>query len=391
MRVLQVSSHYPPYHTAGAERACAGLAAALAADGHEVQVAAPVPEQPEGPIRVRTLPGGAPRPLRKLVLDYASPAATSALSAIIDDFAPDVVHVHNVYAIGSQLVRAASRRTPTLVTLHDYWPMDVVSPAYRDGQIVYPRRAGIASPWTWMHRRWHRRQLAAAHLVAPSHFLASRVGRALDREVRVLANGLDLPSVVTSAEPRMLYVGRLVPEKGLDTVLPAMVEAARRHGWQIDVVGDGPLRPLLKPRFPSVNWHGRTDPAPFYGAASILIVPSIWPENAPYVVLEGMTRGLTVIAAASGGIPEQIDDGETGFLFGPGDVAQFRTTLERAITQPALCSRIGARAIAGVTALAWPRVAQRHAEIYHRLLSELPRDQATDPSTSVIGLEVPRV
>jgi glycosyltransferase involved in cell wall biosynthesis len=390
MRILQVSSHYPPRHTGGAERACAGLAAALAAAGHEVQVAAPVPEQRNGPVRVRTLPGGGPRLTQKLLFDYASPAATSALSAVIDDFAPDVVHIHNVYGIGSHLVRVASRRAPTLVTLHDYWPMDVVSPAYRDGRLAYPRRARLAAPWASLHRRWHRHQLAGAHLVAPSRFLATRVGHALHRDVAVLTNGLDLPSATTSGEARMLYVGRLVPEKGLDTVLPAMVDAARRHGWQIDVVGEGPLRPLLESRFPSVRWHGRTDPTPFYRSASILVVPSIWPENAPYVVLEGMARGLTLIAAASGGIPEQIEDGKTGFLFGPGDVGQFRSALERAITNRDLCSQIGGRAMASVKALAWPRIADRYARLYHQLA--VPRrDAATDVTAAIMGLEVPRV
>ena len=171
----------------------------------------------------------------------------------------------------------------------------------------------------------------------------------------------------TVGKPNLLYVGRLVPEKGLDTVLPAMVEVAAPHGWKIDIVGEGPLRSLLERQFPAVRWHGRTDPAPFYRSASILVVPSIWPENAPYVVLEGMARGLTVIAAASGGIPEQIADGETGLLFPPGDGARFRAALERAVTDTDLRHLIGSRAKALVAAVEWPRVAGRYAELYRRL------------------------
>jgi glycosyltransferase involved in cell wall biosynthesis len=118
-----------------------------------------------------------------------------------------------------------------------------------------------------------------------------------------------------------------------------------------------------------VNWHGRTDPAPFYGAASILIVPSIWPENAPYVVLEGMTRGLTVIAAASGGIPEQIDDGRTGLLFTPGDGAGFTGQLGRAISNLTLRRTLGESARAATAAYGWRRIVEAHLGMYTMIRS----------------------
>ena len=364
MRVLQVSSHYPPLHTGGAERCCNGLAHALAEHGHEVTVAAPVPEARNGPVRVRSLPATGPRTLQKLFYDYTSPAATAVLRDVISDFKPDVVHFHNVYGIGSRLIRMAAALRPTVVTLHDYWPMDVFSPSYRGGVPKYPRRAALLRPLVQLHRRLHGHHLSQAQLVAPSRFLAERVGAALGRDIAVVPNGFNTPDTPTQSEPAILFVGRLVQEKGLDTVLQAAVGLAEAAGWRIDIVGDGPLREELATRFRTVRFHGNAEAAPFYERSAILMVPSIWPENAPYVVLEGMGHGLAVLAAAAGGIPEMICDGETGLLYVPGDTASFRAAMQRLVQDAALRTAIGRAARKQVAAHTWSLVVERYLQVY---------------------------
>lgn len=381
MRILQVSSHYPPRHTGGAERVCRSLALTLSSLGHEVQVAAPMAESDDGGVHVRSLPAGAPRLAQKLLFDYTSPRATAALLGVMDEFQPDVVHMHNVYGIGSRLVAAASTRAATLVTLHDYWPIDVVAPRYRHGELVYPPLTRVLAPWIWLHRRWHAAQLRDACLVSPSDFLARRVGRELDRRMEVVRNGVDQPRDETARDRRMLFVGRLVPEKGLDEILPAMVETASRHGWGIDIAGDGPLRAPLAQRFPSVQFHGQVDPAPLYRSASILVVPSVWPENAPVVVLEGMAHGVAVLAAASGGVPEMLREGETGLLHAPGDAGGFARQLERLVSNESLRAEIGSRVRVDVAAYDWRAIATRYEGMYARACASWrERHDAVSPS-----------
>ena len=108
MRILQVSSHYPPQHTGGAERCCAGLARTLVGAGHQVTVLAPVPHAEHAPVQIRSLPVTRSRTLRKLLFDYAAPGATAALREALRDFNPDIVHFHNIYGIGSRLIHVAA-------------------------------------------------------------------------------------------------------------------------------------------------------------------------------------------------------------------------------------------------------------------------------------------
>lgn len=379
MRILQVSSHYPPYHAGGAEHCCQRLSSALAQQGHTVRVVAPVPSS-SGTVEVTTIPLSRGRALQKLIFDYNSPAATSAVLRQVAEFAPDVVHVHNVYGIGSRLISAVSTRAPTIATVHDYWPMDVVSPRYVRGVFRYPSRAHALRPWTALHRAWHARQLRGARLIAPSAFLADRVGAALGRQIDVVRNGVDLPARESTREQRLLFVGRLVWQKGLADVLPEIASAATQHGWEVDIVGDGPQRNALSSRIPGVRFHGSNDPAPFYRSAGVLVVPSVWPENAPLVLLEGMAHGLCVVASASGGIPEVVRDGETGLLHAPGDARDFARQLDEALSNEPRRETLGCRARAEMAGHAWDDVAREYLREYE-LAARVP-DARSDENTA---------
>ena len=364
MRIIQVSSHYLPHHTGGAERCCAGLARTLVDAGHQVTVLAPVPKAEHAPVRIRSLPVTRSRTLRKLLFDYAAPGATAVLGEVMRDFDPDIVHFHNIYGIGSRLIHVAAAHQPTVVTLHDYWPMDVLSPSYRDGALAYPAKATLLRPLAQLHRRMHRHHLSRAQLVAPSHFLAERVGAALDRDIAVIPNGFYQPDTTSVSEPAILFVGRLVRDKGLDIILPVAARLAHAAGWRIDILGEGPQRQELEQTFPDVRFHGWTEPAPFYERSSILLVPSIWPENAPYVVLEGMGRGLAVLASAAGGIPEMLREGETGLLHTPGEPESFKRALTRLLSDGRLRSALGDAAREQVAANGWSHIAGQYHQVY---------------------------
>jgi glycosyltransferase involved in cell wall biosynthesis len=299
------------------------------------------------------------------VYDYASPRVNAALREIIADFTPDVVHVHNVYGLGSAAIRLASRIAPaTVVTLHDYWPIDIAAPSYRAGVIRYPLRARAMSPVALLHRAIHARNLRSARLVAPSAFLARRIGVALRQPVEVIPNATPVPDAPSTLERRMLYVGRLAREKGIDMALPHMVAIAVAAGWQVDVAGDGPLAASLRRSYPSVRFHGSVAPAPLYARAGALIVPSIWPENAPLAVLEGMSYGLPVVASAAGGIPELAEDGESALLFAPGDGDGLQSALQRVVDDPVLGRMLGAAARRRTSLMTWLQVARQYTRLY---------------------------
>jgi glycogen synthase len=172
--------------------------------------------------------------------------------------------------------------------------------------------------------------------VAPSQALANRVSR---RTV-VINNAYD-SGVFESGEngvPRhdLLFVGRLVSDKGVTLLLDALAELRRRNLTpSLSIVGAGPEADPLRDR---VNSLGLNDRVRFLGSKSglelaavyqthkILVVPSVWAEPFGIVALEGMACGCIVIGSNAGGLPEAI--GSCGLTFKPLDPIDLANQIE---------------------------------------------------------------
>jgi len=366
----------------GAERCCLELSRWLVESGVDVMIAAPQEPGARPFPHMALLRAARWKPLRKLVFDYVSPGNARVLRGVIAQFKPDVVHVHNIYGIASQLVRVASQHVPTIVTVHDYWPIDVFVPRIENGLLRYPLRNTFLMPWIRVHRRLHGRNLRGATLVAPSRYLADRMSQCGYRNVTVIRNGVSVPSETTAREPLLLFVGRLAPEKGLQTVLAVADNVTKRAGWRIEVVGDGPLRAQLEHRHPGVHFAGWTDPAPFYQRASVVAVPSQWPENLPYVILEAMSFGVTVLASKVGGAPELIEHGRTGVLFEAGNPEAFASALRALIANPEAqeLGNAGRRYIEAECR--WSVVGPKYLTLYEDMLSKSAASATPERATS---------
>jgi len=136
---------------------------------------------------------------------------------------------------------------------------------------------------------------------------------------------------VPSADPAFVVVGRLAREKGLDTLLHALAQARRDiPGIRLRVIGDGPLRSALARLTRALRlddavtftgWLPMTEVDVQIADAWALVAPSRWAEPLGLTVLEAMSRGIPVIASATGAFAETVDEGITGLLFPNGDVA----------------------------------------------------------------------
>lgn len=126
---------------------------------------------------------------------------------------------------------------------------------------------------------------------------------------------------------RMVTVGRLAPVKGQLQLLEAC-DALTQRGidWSVDIVGDGPLRATLEQHADRsrVTFSGAVSPEDVqrhYAAADLFVLPS-FAEGVPVVLMEAMAMGLPVIATRVGGVAELVEDGVTGRVIAPGNVAQ---------------------------------------------------------------------
>jgi colanic acid/amylovoran biosynthesis glycosyltransferase len=151
----------------------------------------------------------------------------------------------------------------------------------------------------------------------------------------------------------ILFIGRHVPQKGHAALLEAIALLAER-GRRVSVImaGEGPLRPTLE-RFAErlgiasqVSFPGavgQEEIHAMYAGASIFCLPS-FAEGVPTVLMEAMAMEVPVISTRITGVPELIDDGQTGLLVTPGRADQLADALERLLADTALCRDIGSAA-----------------------------------------------
>ncbi|PKL12507.1 MAG: hypothetical protein CVV52_09775 [Spirochaetae bacterium HGW-Spirochaetae-8] len=143
-------------------------------------------------------------------------------------------------------------------------------------------------------------------------------------------------------EPSVLYVGQLIRGKGVDTLLEAyaLLPHDLRYRAHLHIIGAGNdrqrLEDIVKARGidDTVLFHGwvsHDELAQYYDGATLLAVPSRWPEPFGMVGVEAMLRERPVVACRVGGIPDWLVDGETGFLVPPDDPARFSDRMQALI------------------------------------------------------------
>ena len=174
---------------------------------------------------------------------------------------------------------------------------------------------------------------------------------------------------------RLLFVGRLNTQKGIALLLEAV--AAMRQPAELDVIGDGPDRSALLQQAQAlgiaarVHWHGAL-PQPrlldFYRAATALVVPSR-EEGFGLVAVEAQLCETPVVAFASGGLPDTIEQGVTGWLVPPDDAPALALTLDTVVSSVDRHQIGRAGRQSALARFAPESVARRYRRLYDSVLS----------------------
>jgi glycogen(starch) synthase len=157
-----------------------------------------------------------------------------------------------------------------------------------------------------------------------------------------------------AAPPRVLCLGRLVPEKGFDLAVAAFERLAARHPRaRLDIAGDGPARPALERQIRAAGLEARVQllgwvapervPA-LMDAATVVVVPSRWVEALSLVAIQAAQRARAVVATDRGGLPEVVAHGDTGVIVPPADPARLAAALDGLLSDPDVAGRMGERA-----------------------------------------------
>jgi glycogen(starch) synthase len=237
----------------------------------------------------------------------------------------------------ASFARAARRGARDADVVHAHWlPSAFAGLATRKPLVLqaWGSDVELARRVPWLFRPLLRR---ARVVVCASTALAADCRALGAREVRVIPSGVDLTDEVGTPEeepPHVLYVGRLSEEKGIRDLAKAA------EGLPLVVVGDGPLRDLVPA---AVGFVPRDELGSYYERAAVVCVPSRR-EGYGVAAREAMAYGKAIVSTGVGGLADAIDDGVTGLVVPPGDVAALRAALERLLGDADLRRRLGASA-----------------------------------------------
>jgi len=219
----------------------------------------------------------------------------------------------------------------------------------------------------WQHRL-KRFVLRFAKSIAISDAIAKqlpspsvRIGNPFNDEVfRNLQTG--------ERRKELIFVGRLVSDKGVDLLLEALAGLDSKP--RLTIAGDGPERARLEKQAADLGLQTQVDfignqtsveLANLLNEHQILVVPSRWPEPFGIVALEGIACGCVAVGSAEGGLAEAI--GPCGLTFPNGDTRALAGLLSRLLADPSECDRLRQNAISHLAQFRPRRVAQAYLEV----------------------------
>lgn len=376
-RVLLVPSAYLP-NVGGLEEATRRLAAGLRARGVEVAIVTnrwpsttEADETIEGVDVHRLafeLPGASLTALRRFA--GRGPRTARAFLSLSRMFLPQVLHV--IGAGPNAAYAVALRRllgVPTVLSVH--------GELSGDARGIFLRSATL--------RLSLRRLCSTADAVtAPSAYTLDelRAHYHVRGITAVIPNGVDVADFA-EAPPRsdlgryVLAVGRLVPQKGLDTLVDAFAAVhPDLEGRRLVIAGDGPERPQLERHIASAGLEhvvlllGSVEraalPSLFAGADAVVVASRR--ESFPLVALEAMAARRPLVATDVGGLPEVVRDGENALVVSPDDADALASALRRLFTEGGLRERLSASAHEDAGRRSWDTVVSSYLHLYERVL-----------------------
>ncbi len=374
MQILILNSEYPPIG-GGAGNASAHIATQLEKMGHTVMVVTaqfgtlPAQEKQDG-VFVYRVPALRRRQDRSNPLEQISFIVSASFWTLrrLPRFQPDATLAF--FGIPSGVVAwllKAFYKIPYIVSLRGG---DV--PGFRPYDFrTYHRLMAPLLRVIWKN---------AARVVANSNGLR-QLANAFDArfEIPVIPNGIDLHAYTSRDRdwsfPRLLSVGRIVHQKGLDLAMRAL-GGLKELSWEWRIAGDGPqmdfLQSLAKElgiqdRIHFLGWQSREQLIESYKQANVFLFPSRH-EGMPNAMLEAMASGLPVIASCIAGSEELVLHEKTGYLVPSEDTESLRAALRKLLITPALREQMGlASRLHTEATYSWESTARQYALLLEKV------------------------
>lgn len=278
---------------------------------------------------------------------------------------PDVALVQNVFPLISPSVYWALKaaKVPVVQLVYNYRFICPDAHLYSLGEICHRcvrgniahaiirrcyRNSVVYSAWyaiiLGMHRALGTFRRKVDLFLVPDNFMRDKLveGGLPPERIQVNTNPyeLDEPPPIYEWDNYVLFIGRLIPQKGVLTAVRAMANV--QPGLHLIVVGDGPQQAALETaaktlapgRVQLIGPQWGEDLRQLLRRALAVIIPSEWYDNAPLVLYQAFAAGKPVIAANIDGLPEVVEDEVNGLLFSPGDAAALAGAINQLASDP---------------------------------------------------------
>jgi len=387
VRVLHLTTEFPPVIYGGLGTATGGLVKALAKAGVEVAVllfgSIAGPAAGSGYGEPRPLAGGKGARRRRSggvrIFEVSWFQRIDDIARIVANWQADILHLHSFWLWPIAQALRQRLEIPLVYTVHSL------------DRAEYEIGAGppqCVGQWTQQEAVIFGVDRIIS-LTSSERELLKAYCPGVDAHIRVVGNGIeDIPDSIGSKRrdgdaPIVLFSGRFVDRKGIweliDAIRIVLAEAPQVRfvlaGGHRDCTASQMESWLLPPglcqhrsqiRF--TGWLTSQQMAAWYRAADILVVPS-WYEPFGMVVLEGMVHGLAVAASAVGGPAEILKDGETGLLFPPRDAPALAGAILRLANDPNFRKRIAAAGAQEVRETwLWSRIVEKMCSVYEEMI-----------------------
>lgn len=346
----------------------------LAAEGHETLVIAPRAGEVTGDLHgARTeLLRSVPLPSYPEVRVVFARAAR--LTAILREFAPDVVHLASPFVLGWQgLAAADALRIPAVAV-------------YQTDVAAYAEKYGMPGATALVGRHIARLHRRATLTLAPSTASLRQLDELGVDRLRRWGRGVDTDRFsparrsdqwrarVAPGETVIGYVGRLAPEKQVQD----LAALAGLPGTRLVIVGDGPARPALEQALPGAVFTGHlggTDLAEALAGFDVFVHPGE-SETFGQTIQEALASGVPVVATGVGGPVDLVRSSVDGWLYRPGDLGELRARVADLVGDAGKRQAFAAAAHASVRGRTWDAVCRRLVEYYDEARMLRPLDDA---------------
>lgn len=376
MKILIISSIFPPNIFGGAEVAAHSLACLLVRRGHSVSVAT-LKEQDESEIWGEMQPEGyrlyrvpSPRgytlfarnkqknPLKKLwwhFLDLFDPRNKTLMCKIIEAEQPDCVDVHNIIGFGFNVLKVIAKKgVPIKYFLHDFSLTCFHASMFCKGK-------NCTRQCTKCSVVGHFRQKALTGInklgfIAPSPVPYNKMNALVpmlsSNQTEVLKNAPERvdfqkrPIEDKTVIVRLVYVGRLDPVKGIDFLLEVLDPLSVKYSFVLDILGSGPLEAELKARYGNLPWckfHGFVSSSmvsSYISSADIFCMPSQWAEVYGLGTALALQFGVPVVGSNIGGTSTLVRDEITGILLEPNDKSAWLEAFDNLLADSSILTRL---------------------------------------------------